>query len=164
MRKWWIVILSLGALLGTAGAYPPSKATVALVGGTPTACATSSFQVSGFDPGEGVFVTLGVAEVTITADSTGAGAGTLPAPNVVGSALLQAVGLTSGRAASSTVDLIACATDPAVPASTIPSSTTAARPLPVSGSSVSGPIRIAILLVSCGTIAAVMFGRRRHAY
>lgn len=149
------------ALIFTAGAYPPAKATVGVVGGVATTCGSLDIAVSGFAPGESVSISLGSVNTSLVAGPTGAGTLTIGVPNVAGSYNMTATGQTSGSIATSAVTLATCAVDPALP-TTAPPTTGSRAVLPVSGSDVSTPARVAFGLVALGIgLTAVGFRRRQ---
>ena len=129
-------MLGLLALVFTAAAYPPAKATVGVIGGVATTCGSLDIAVAGFAPGETVLITLGTVNTSLVAGVDGSGTLTIAVPDVPGGYTLTATGQTSGSTAGSAVALATCAVDPAVPTTGV-TTTTASRRLPVSGSDVS---------------------------
>ncbi len=160
MRRWATVLAGILAVLCATAAYPPAKPTVGVVSGVASTCGSLVVEVAGYTPGESVLITMGPVTSSLVAGTDGSGRVTIGVPTTVGIYTLTAVGQTSGLSATSQVTIAECAAGPGVPATTAPA-TTAARNLPVSGSEVNRPVRIALGLLALG-IALVVFGYRRR--
>ncbi len=162
VRMFRTLLVGVIALVFTMGAYPPAKATVGVIGGVATTCGSLDIVVSGFTPGEAVLISLGNVNTSLIAGADGSGTLTIGVPNVAGSYTLVATGQTSGSVASSAVDLTTCAVDPAVPTTGATTTTNSSRGLPVSGSNVSTPARVALGFVALGLgLTAVGYRRRQ---
>ncbi len=163
MRRWCSLLLGVMAVVFTAAAYPPAKPTVGVLSGVTTTCGSLEIVVTGFAPGETVVLTLGSISATLVTAADGSGTVTTGVPNAADTYVLMATGQTSGLVATSSVTLTACTVDPAPPATTAAAG--AVRPLPVSGSDVSTPVRIGLAVLALGVgLAAVGYRRRYSRY
>ena len=163
VRMFRTLLVGVIALVFTAGAYPPAKATVGVISGIATTCGSLDIAVSGFTPGETVLISLGNVNTSLVAGTNGSGTLTIGVPNVAGPYTLIATGQTSGSVATSAVALATCAVDPAVPTTGATTTTASSRALPVSGSDVSTPARVALGLVALG-IGFTAVGYRRRQF
>lgn len=184
MRRLFLFVMTVMSMaLLSAGAYPPAKPTISVDQSAAAAGDPILVSVSGFLPGEVVRITPCSGEsVDIAVDASGNASVTISAPAAVGTCVVEAVGLTSGRSASTSVEVhdsgggsVSTTTLPrqlgtsttvplAAPGNSTPGPTSSPpAPLPRTGTGLAGPVRWGSGLLALGSVLMVCVHRRaRH--